>query len=127
MRKWIIILAILIGGGWYVKTHYTPQDVLKYAKEHPDPKKAAKLEYYVGTYYFARDRKAEMVGAYNQLLTDHPTCQYAPKALLRVGNYYKDQRDYDTARELYLRYMEDFPEGFDINKVKQKYEFVKFK
>ena len=126
-KKPMYMLAALAGLYWYVSTHYTAADVLTWARQRPVVADRNKYVYYVGMYYYAKDMPNEATEAFRELLTEEATCQYEPKALMRMGRSYQDMRRFDEARAAYERYIEAFPTGPDIEAVKNNYEFVKFK
>ena len=126
-KKWFFILAVVVGLGFYVKSHYTFKDVLAYSKSHPDPAMSPKLDYYVGEAHYLRSEYPESAEAFEQLLSGYPTCQYAPKALVRLGTIYTDQRQWEKARAHLERYLEEYPNGPDNKIMQTKYDAVKFK
>lgn len=127
LKKIVIWLVVIIGVGAYINSRYTLEDAVSYAKTHPDPSMSPRIEAYVGGLQYMRSEYPKALNAYEQMLTDYPTCQYAPKALLRVGTIYQERNDFAKAREAYEKYIEQFPEGANIDTVKKKYEFIKFK
>ena len=127
LKKPFIILVVLIGAFFYIRSHYTIRDALRYAKKHPNSDLSEKVEYYAGAYYFFKSEYPKAINAYKQLLTDYPTGQYAPKALLRSGDAHQKAFQWEQAREKYLKYMSEFPDGKDISVVQKKYEYIKFK
>jgi TolA-binding protein len=127
MKKWFIILGLAVGGFAYVVKHYTFRDVLNYSIAHPDPAVSPKLDYYVGMAWYLRSYTPGAVEAFQQVLTDYPTSYFAPKAMLRLGTVYTEQRQFADARDIYERYMAEYPEGEQIQSVKDKYEFVRTK
>lgn len=126
-KKLFIIAFIAVGGFFYIKSHYTFHDVLAYTKKHPSPEWSPKIDYYIGTIQFLRDQPAESQFAYNQLLADYPTSYYTPKALFRLGTIHKDKSEWSLAREFYQRYIDEYPQGEDIELVKKQFEYIKFK
>jgi TolA-binding protein len=126
-KKWLWVLALFIGLGIYIRTHYTFEDLLTYSKNNPHPTLSPKIDYYVGMSSYLRSKYPLSKQAFEQLLTDYPTCQYAPKALFRLGNIYAEQRQWDKARELYRNYLEQYPEGPHAGIVRSKYEVIKFR
>ena len=127
IKKWLIIFAIFIAATVYIRKNYGYEDVLKYSKENPHSEWSPKIDYYVGMAYYMRDDYPEARGAFDQLLTGYPTSQYAPKALLRKGTIEMSMRKWGDARRSFETYMKEWPEGGDMDKVKKKYEFIKFK
>lgn len=127
MRGFLYILAILATGVWYGKNHYDFTDVYKWAKARPTHDDRAKSIYYVGMVYWLKDDGPHTIEVFSGLLTDHPTCQFAPKALLRLGTAYRNVNNWEASRAAYERYIEQFPSGPDIERVQANYEFVKFK
>lgn len=126
-KKPLFALALLIAAAVYVHKTYTLDDALAYAKERPEQPVSEKIEYYVGMIHYVKDRFPEAAGAFDQLLTAHPTSYYAPKALLRLGSSYQAMGRWEKAREAYEVYLERYPKGADADIVKRKYEYVKFK
>lgn len=127
MKRFVLFLILLVGGGVYVRKHYGLRDALAYARRHPDPELSPKIAYYAGMAYYLRDRYPEAEEAFTQLLSDYPTSYYAPKALLRSGTIYTSQNRWAPAREVYQRYMDEFPEGPDTGIVRTRYEAIKFR
>ena len=127
LKKPFYILLALAGLGWYVSNHYTFKDVLAYSKQHPHPEYSPMLDYYSGMAYFARDQHEDAIEAFNQLLTDYPTCPYAARAMHRLGTSYMERNNYQAAREIFDRYFEEHPAHRDRQVVQQKYEYIKFK
>ena len=126
-RKIFFVLAVLGGGIYYAKNHYDYEDVYKWAKARPEHDSRAKSIYYIGMVYYLKDDSAKTAEVFGRLLEDHPTCQFAPKALLRLGAAHRNMNNFAEARAAYERYIEQFPNGPDIERVQANYEFVKFK
>lgn len=126
-KKLLWTLAIVGALGWYVRTHYTFNDALAYATRNPDRDLSPKIEYYVGMAYYMRTDLQGATSAFNLLLTDYPTCQYAPKSLLRLGTIQMEEKKWEEARVSLQRYMDEFPSGPDIEIVRNKFEVIKFK
>lgn len=127
LRKPLIFLCLLIGAGYYLRTHCTLNDVLAYAKRHPDPSWAPPVDYYIGMVHYAKDRYQPASEAFQQLLTDYPTSYYAPHGLFRLGQSYESMGNWQGAREAYEKYMERYPQGGKIQLVRSKYELIKFR
>ena len=125
--RYIIVIVALAFGFQYFKKSYDLGDAYKWAQARPYHETRAKAIYYVGMAYYLKDDHEGTITAFNQLLADHPTCQYAPKALFRLGNAQRDLHHFEEARSAYEKYIEQFPSGSDIQAVQNNYEFVKFK
>jgi TolA-binding protein len=126
-KKAFIWIAVIVGIGVYINSRYTLDDALKYAKAHPDPKVSPAIDFYVGSLQYMRSEYPQALAAYEQMLTDYPTCQYAPKALLRVGTIYQERNEFQRAKDAYAKYIEQYPSGDSIDIVKKKFEYVQFK
>lgn len=127
MKKFFFSVVFVIFAVGYIRSHYTFHDVVVYTKAHPDPKLSPKTDYFVGMATYLRSDYPTSIEAFTQLLTDYPTCQYAPKAMLRLGTMYSEQQKWEDARIQFQRYIEEYPSGPDIETVKNKYESIKFK
>lgn len=125
--KWMFILLAMFGGYYYVSNHFEFHDTLVYAKKHPDPKWSPAIEYYVGTIYYQRESYQKAQEAFTQLLTDYPTAQYAPSALVRLSDAAQHNGDWGVAKDALTRYIEEYPDGKDLQVVQKRLELVKYK
>lgn len=126
INKWTISLALLIGGIYYVRNHYDYEDLLTVAAKDEGHPRAEKIEYYVGMIYYARGDYGRSLKAFNQLLLNHPTSYYAPKALARAGISYKEINKYPEAREMYQKYLTYFPDHSMRSDVQKRWNYIKF-
>lgn len=126
-KKLFVWFALFVCAVVYVRSNYALEDVLKFSREHPHPEISPRVDYYIGWMEFQRSNYEKSHQAFDQLLTDYPTCQYAPDALFRKAWMYTDNYKYPEARKMYSKYMEEFPEGPEIHKVQKKYEYIRFK
>lgn len=127
VKKGVYAILIVCAATWYVSTHYTFEQVLDYQKKHPHADYSPPIVYYSGMAFFIRDQHEGAINAFQQLLADYPTCQYAPKAMVRLGTSLMERNRYAEAREVFDRYFEQFPEDRDRKTVEAKYEYIKFK
>ncbi len=127
LKKPLIILVLIIGAIAYIRSHYTFEDALRYAKKNPHKSFSEKIEYRIGSWQFMRSNYPKAAHAYRQLLTQHPTSQYAPKALLRLGDAQLKMLNYKGATASWAHYIKEYPDGPDIGIVKKKHEYNKFK
>jgi outer membrane protein assembly factor BamD (BamD/ComL family) len=118
-----VVLALFV----YISRTYTFQDVLAYDNKHQNWDWGPKIDYYVGAGYFIREQYPEAAGAYEQLLTNYPTCQYAAQSLYRLGTSYQNLEKWGPARDAFQKYMDQYPQGTEIELVNKKFEFIKFK
>jgi TolA-binding protein len=124
--KYLAIILVLYGAYYFANRHYQLHDALLYAKKHPEAKWAPALDYYVGTAYYLRDNHANSEEAFSQLLTDYPTCQYAPSAMVRLDDSAEENRHWDVARQALKQYVENYPDGRDIGIVRRKLELLNY-
>jgi TolA-binding protein len=126
-KKWFIAAGLLAGLFFFVKTHYSLQDVVAYARSHPDPDISPKLEYWVAMAYFFQNRYPESAGTFQLLVKDYPSHPDAGQALLRLGVIYSEENKFEEARQALQKYMDSFPNGPEIERVRQRHELIKFK
>lgn len=125
MKK-MILLVLILGGLWsYAGRRFNLGDALAYAKKHQSSSWAPKAVYSVGLVYYQRAEYAKSQEAFTQLLTDYPTGQYTPKALLRLSEVAEETRDFETARSALSRLMEEYPDHPDIQLARRRYELVR--
>ena len=125
MKK-MIVLVLIFGGLWsYAERRFNFSDALAYAKKHQASSWAPKVVYSVGLVYYQRAEYAKSQEAFTQLLTDYPTGQYTPKALLRLYEVAAETRDFETARSAISRFIEEYPDHPDIQLAQKRYELVR--
>lgn len=127
LKKFFWAFVIISGLGWYVSQHYTFKDVLNYSRKHPSPGYSPMIDYYAGMGMYMRDDLPGSIEAFQQLLTDYPTCQYAPKAMFRMADAMANSNRYQEAREILEKYLEEYPNDRNRRSAEAKYEFIKFK
>ena len=126
-KKIFIWLAVIIGSCVYVYKHYTFQDVLACDNKYRSWVWGPRVDYYIGVGLYLKDRHEDAAAAFEQLLTNYPTCQYAPAALYKAGVAYQNLRQWEKARAAYQRYLELFPQGPQAELANKKYEYIKFR
>lgn len=124
MKKIVIIGALLYGGYWYASRHYDFETALAYAKKNPSPKLAPAIDYYVGLAYYQRAEFPKAQAAFQQLLTDYPTCPYAAKGLLRLSEVAMENRDYATVRSSLQTFLEQYPDHKDRHLATKRLEVI---
>ena len=126
MKKVIIVLLVVWGAFYYVGHHYDLNDTLKWAKKNRQSPWAPKVDYYVGLIYYQRSQFGPAQEAFTQLLTDFPTAQYAPKALIRMADAAESNLNWEAAKGALSRYLEEYPEGQDLEIAKKRLDILKY-
>lgn len=127
MKKFLVVVAILGGIGFYLRTHYYVIDVLDYARTHKDSMlNSPGVEYYIGLSYFMREMYEPSTRAFNQLLADFPQSRYSEKATFHLAEAYEELRDWPDAKQAYEKYFEQFPAGKDTMVARGRYDHIKF-
>lgn len=121
---WVFGIAVVTG---YVYKNYTFKDVLAYENRNQNWTWGPKVDYYIGMGYYTREQFDNAAFAFDQLLTNYPTCHYAPYALYRTGASYQNLNNFEKAREAYQKYMELYPQGKEIELVNKKFEYIRWK
>ena len=126
MKKFLFVVLSLYGAYYYVSRHYDFESMLVYAKKHPQASWVPATEYYVGMMYYQRENYGKANEVLKQLLTDFPTCQYVPGALVRYEDVAETNHDWDTAKAVANRYVEDYPNGGDIEVMRKRLELLNY-
>lgn len=124
--KYLLIILGLYGAYWYVAKHYEFHDTLAYAKSHPGASWAPTADYYVGLVYYQRGDFPNASEAFTQLLTDYATSQYRERALFYNEDAAENNKNWDAARTLAQQYIEDFPNGKDIELARKRLELINY-
>ena len=126
LNKWSILIMIICGSVYYVRNHYDYEDLLVVAAKDEGHPRSVQVEYYVGMIYYMRGDYPRSIKAFDQLLRNHPTSYYAPRALARAGMAYKESNQYDHAREMYHKYLTYFPDHSMKSTVMKRWTHIKF-
>ena len=126
-----LIIALLAYGGYFYFNHHLYEihqlhDSLAYARKYPDSNVSPAIDYYAGNIYYARAEYPQAQEAFAQLLTDYPTAQYVPTALVRLEDSAENNKDWDTARTAAGKYIDDYPGGEETNLMRQRLEMVNY-
>ena len=127
MKKFLIVVAVLYGAGWYASRYMGYQEALAWAKKHPQSEWAPAADYYVGLAYYQKAEYPKSQEAFTQLLTDYATGPYVAKGLLRQASAAEENRDWPVARQSLERFIEEFPDHKDKRAAEQKLDMIKFK
>ena len=125
MNKLIVAAAVLWGGWWYASKHFKFDDALAHLRKNPQSRFAQSVPYYAGLAYYQRGENAKSQQVFTQLLTDFPTGQYAPKALLRLSEVAEANLDWPTAKDSLARYLEEYPAHPDRQIAEKRFELIR--
>ncbi len=127
MTKFLVIVLSLYGAFYYASKHYQFDDTLVYAKKHPEASWAPAVDYYVGLVYYQRAEYPKAQGAFTQLLGDYgATNYYGVKALPIAEDSAEYDRDWDQARQWNKDYIDNYPDGRDIEVMRKRLELVNY-
>ncbi len=126
MRRLFFGLIIACAAYSYWGQNYHMHDLLVYAQKHPKAGWSAAAEYYIGFIYYQRSEFAQASEAFSALVKDHPKDSHVPRALFLLADSAESRRDWDQAKDNLARYIEDFPEGKDIEMAKRRLDMLKY-
>lgn len=121
--KFFAFVALVV----YIRANYSTDDVFEYAQKKAHPKYTPRVEYYIGWYHYRGDRYKRAHEAFEALLTEYPTSYYSPPALHHRALMYRQDHDWGPAKNMYEKYMREYPEAKEIHLVTKEYEKIKFK
>jgi outer membrane protein assembly factor BamD (BamD/ComL family) len=124
MKKFLFVVLLAAGGIWYLRTHYHLIDVLPYAHAHQDKSWSQTAVYGVGMAYYTRSMYPPAQTAFTQLLTDYPTGQYTPRVLLRLDEMAEQNSDWSAAKQYLDQYLQDYPNGPDVQIAQQRRQLL---
>lgn len=127
MWKIPAVLILLYGACHYVGNNLDFDKALKLAETHKSASWAPRYSYALGSFYYMKSDYPKALAAYDRLLTDHPTCQYAAKALFRGGDSAENVRDWERAKSFYRIYLVEFPAGKDAEIIQKRLEYLNYK
>ncbi len=125
MRAFVIGVLVIYGAYYYVSRKFEFQSTFTYAQKHKDARWAGPVQYYVGLVYQRSDYpKAQE--SFSKMLEEHPTDYHAPRALVMLGDSAEYNRDWKVAADALSRYIEQYPNGKDIELVRQRLDLLKY-
>ncbi|MFH1619411.1 MAG: tetratricopeptide repeat protein [bacterium] len=127
MKKFIFLVIILTAAALWAWDHYSSKDLLNWSQNKADSPLSEKIDYYVGMYHYAKNENGMAAEAFSQLLTGHATSQYAPEALFKRGQAYRNMRQYDRALEDFSRFLKLYPEHKDAVIARRNEETLKYR
>lgn len=127
MKKALIILALVIAAGHYLHQRYHVHDALVYAQKHQDSGLSPAIDYYVGFAYYMHDDYPQARDAFQQLLKSYPTGHYTMTALVYLDDSAEELMDWDASRAALSKYVDEYPNGPDIEMMKQRLQYVNYK
>jgi TolA-binding protein len=128
----IYIIVCLIGiGAFYGYEKYSGQmtpleAALDHAKKKPDPVWSPRIQYWVGMIYYQRSEFPQAQATFNALLTDYPTCHYAPDGLIKLNLAAQENKDWETAKAALARYVEEYPKEKQIDMARKSLEQLRY-
>ena len=124
MKKMIFLVVVVAGVWWYASKRFDFKDTLLVAKKHQSASWAPGAVYSVGLVYYQRGDYELSKQAFTQLLSDYPTGQHAPRALLRLSEVAENTRDYELARVTLKRFVEEYPQHFGQQIAQKRLELL---
>ena len=126
--KWYLAIVLGVAGGYYyISQHLDFDKTLAYAKAHKEEKWAAPINYYSGWTYYQRSDYGKAEEAFNQLLTDQATSYaYLADTYLYNEDAAEFNHDWEVAKDMCRRYLEEFPEGKEVQLMTKRLELLKY-
>ncbi len=127
MRTFLIVILLLYAVYYYGSRHFEFHETLAYAEQHKGAAWSGPVQYYVGMVYYQRSDYPKAQEAFTQMLQDHPTDYHAPRALVMLDDAAEWNHDFPAASDALQRYIEQFPNGKDIQLVRDRLDMLRYK
>lgn len=127
MRTYVFIILLIGGTYWYVTHKVKLDEPLAYAAKYKEKSWSAAADYYIGVAYFQRSEYDKSQTAFQQLLTDHATSQYVANGLMYLADSAERNNDWDKVKEATALYVEQYPDGKEIERAKAKLDYARYK
>jgi outer membrane protein assembly factor BamD (BamD/ComL family) len=130
LNAYIMTVLAIAGSYWVVVHKVNLDDPLKHTHQYKDKGWSAHANYYIGLAYYQRSDYPRAQAAFEQLLADHAstsTNTYRAKGLVYLSDAANQGNDFSTAKYASQLYVDEFPEGKDIDRMKKKLEYLKYK
>lgn len=130
LNAYIILVLAIAGSYWVVVHKISLEDPLKHTRAHKDKGWSAHANYYIGLAYYQRSDYHKALTAFEQLLADHAqtsTNTYRAKGLVYLADASERANEFSTAKLASQHYVDEFPEGKDIERMTKKLEYLKYK
>ncbi|MBI4375701.1 MAG: outer membrane protein assembly factor BamD [Elusimicrobia bacterium] len=126
MTKYFLIVLALYGGCYYLWPHFSLYKGLALTKSRSGARWVPPMEYYIGVVYYQKEDYPRAQEAFTQLLAASPTGYYVPRALIYLSDAADRTRDWDVAKAAAARYVEEFPDGKEIELMRKRLEMLKY-
>lgn len=130
MRTYVLVVLAIAGSYWVVVHKISLEDPLKHTRAHRDKSWSAPANYYIGLAYYQRSDYYKAQAAFEQLLADHAqtsTNTYRAKGLVYLADTAEHVNEFSTAKMASQYYVDEFPQGKDIERMTKKLEYLKYK
>jgi TolA-binding protein len=127
MKKFAFIALALWGCYYYSSRHLNLENSARFVSTHKNASWAPRAAYYIAVVYEQRENYPKAQEAFSQLLTDYPTCQYAPSALIKLDSAAENNADWETAKSSLVRYLEEFPDAPQKELATKRLEMLRYK
>jgi TolA-binding protein len=126
MIKYVIFVLALAGGYYYLSRNASLESGLQYVAQHKGASWAPRANYAIGFIYHEREDYGKAEAAFTRLLTDYPTGQFTARALFYLEDSAEYAHDWDTAKTALDRYIEQCPDGHEIELMRQRRELLHY-
>jgi outer membrane protein assembly factor BamD (BamD/ComL family) len=128
MIKFILIILLLIGGGFFMSRKSSLESELKYVEEHKAAFWAPRAHYSIAWTYYYRGDYPEAQAAFEKFLADYdyPIPTYVDRVLFYLEDSAENNKDWEAAKAPLERYISQFPDGPDINLMRQRRENLRY-
>ena len=126
MGKFYIVVALVVGLGYWARTHVHSASILEFARTRENEDWGHRIEYYWGVIQFTRDRFPEAEKAFDQLLASASTAYYlAPAARIKLGRVCKKSLKWHKALRQFEFYVKTWPDGEQIRLAEKNVMLIK--
>lgn len=124
MKRFLIVVTLLVVGISYVHTTYSVGDFVAYSHQKAHPKYSPLAEYYAGYYLQMKDRYQEAIPILEAHLEAYPESAWKGAVIFRLGECYEGIGQKAKAKELYQQYLADNPNGEHSKLAQRKVELI---
>ena len=93
-----------------------------FLKTFPKSMQAPEAQLNIGNSYYAQGNYREAINAFNKVISDYPKSTFASTAYYKLGLSYEGLKMIDRARETYQTGIKNFPDGIDVQLMRQRLE-----
>jgi TolA-binding protein len=124
MKKFILILLIIVGFFMWLNNFVTEGKLLVFLDEHPHSVWTPRCLYFIGNIYFLCNSHENAIMYFYRIVDKYPETERVIDIEYMMGRSYEEMRKYKEAEEVYKRILDKYPGNKYTSKIQKKMQLI---